>query len=266
MLVEAVTPPRLLRAIVRFLEADAWRRKLRGTSRAESQLERAMAVAFRRQGGAVIRRLGSLRGEFAEAVRREQWQPIIDAALAATLDTFREPYSRLAAEALASGARAAIADLAVEMSFDLANPRAVAYLREHAAGLVAGITDETRGRLGTLIADSVEAGESYGTLTRRIRDLFADFSRARAHTIAVTETAAAYEAGSRVMVNDLATGGLDMEMSWLIVGDAKVDQACLANAAADWIPASEAFPSGHQHAPAHPRCRCTVLYRMAAAQ
>ncbi|MCX6024011.1 MAG: hypothetical protein NTZ05_20225 [Chloroflexi bacterium] len=73
----------------------------------------------------------------------------------------------------------------------------------------------------------------------------------------------AYEHGNMLVAQDLAGAGLDMEKSWLIVGDERVDEpVCGGNAAEDWIPLDQAFASGHQHPLGHPGCRCTLLSRM----
>ena len=85
--------------------------------------------------------------------------------------------------------------------------------------------------------------------------------RSRAHLIAVTESGAAYEQGNRAMADQLAAAGLQMEKSWLDVGDSRVTDGCQANAAAGWIPVADTFPAGADQPPLHPACRCTALYQ-----
>ncbi len=85
--------------------------------------------------------------------------------------------------------------------------------------------------------------------------------RSRAQLIAVTESGAAYEQGNRALVDQLAAAGLQMEKSWLDVGDSRVSDGCQTNAAADWIPVEDTFPAGADQPPLHPACRCTALYR-----
>jgi len=42
-------------------------------------------------------------------------------------------------------------------------------------------------------------------------------------------------------------------MSWSTVGDERVSDGCIANAAVGWIPVDQLFPSGHQHPTPVPR-------------
>ena len=81
--------------------------------------------------------------------------------------------------------------------------------------------------------------------------------------VAVTEVGNAYEAGTAGTIRQLEQTGLAMEKSWLTVGDDRVDDECAGNEAAGWIPATAAFPSGHDRPLAHPACRCTLLFRRA---
>lgn len=63
----------------------------------------------------------------------------------------------------------------------------------------------------------------------------------------------------------LQNAGLEMEKSWLTVGDSRVSEGCAANAAAGWIGLEEEFPSDgtydRQRPPRFPGCRCDILYR-----
>lgn len=78
----------------------------------------------------------------------------------------------------------------------------------------------------------------------------------RARTIAATEMRSAIEqAEQQVAKNRKATHKL-----WLTVADDNVCQVCRANEAQGVIEIEEKFQSGHQTAPAHPKCRCTVTY------
>jgi hypothetical protein len=47
---------------------------------------------------------------------------------------------------------------------------------------------------------------------------------------------------------------------WVTQSDDRVSDVCAGNEAAGVIPIAQAFPSGHQHTPGHPNCRCTVAY------
>ncbi|GAG39263.1 unnamed protein product, partial [marine sediment metagenome] len=84
----------------------------------------------------------------------------------------------------------------------------------------------------------------------------------RAHLVAVTENAMAYEHGQRTLVDEIQGVGIDMEKSWATVGDADVSAGCQANQDAQWIRADAAFPSGDQGPPRFPGCRCSSRYRV----
>lgn len=111
----------------------------------------------------------------------------------------------------------------------------------------------------------------YNKTAAEIRKKYAEFGvgkpqahiQTRAHLIAVTEAAEAYEEGSRLTAKELNDNGLPMEMAWSDVGDKRVSDGCLANSDAGWIDIDAPFPSGHMHAPPRfpPGCRCTVKYR-----
>jgi len=163
-------------------------------------------------------------------------------------------------------------DFAAILSFDLENPRAVAYVREHGAALVANINSTTRDYIRTVVTQGVDEGWSYDKIAKSITDRYQEFAvgkpqlhiDSRAHGIAVTETGMAYENGSRIVANDLKAAGLQMEKFWQTVEDERVSALCANNQAQGWLPIDQPFASGHQEALGHPYCRCTTLYRRLA--
>lgn len=50
-----------------------------------------------------------------------------------------------------------------------------------------------------------------------------------------------------------------MWKTWVTAGDERVCPICMANERARWITYDANYPSGHRHAPAHRRCRCSEL-------
>lgn len=276
----------LLTALDRLLEANARLRKRRALSRLERRLTRAMQRAFRAQGRAFVRRLGALRDRFPRETQREaalreaieefEWGPLFDDAVLATLRLFQEPLDEVARQALVAGALSAIAELQLDVSFSLEHPRAVQYIASVGAERVTRITDTTRDELRTILTQATSEGWSYDRTARAITAKYADFAgpplrgrpqhiASRAHLIAITETGDAYEAGNRAVADDLASAGLEMEKSWLIVGDERTCPICNGNAQAGWIPLERAFPSGHQQPTGHPGCRCTARWRRKGA-
>lgn len=85
--------------------------------------------------------------------------------------------------------------LGVALAFDLANDNVHEVLDQ--VGLeVTRITDQTRTVLRNLVARAAADGSSIDTLTGQLRDTFATWSTGRARTIALTETANAYNHAS----------------------------------------------------------------------
>ena len=264
-----------LAALDRLIEAFSARRKWRALAPIERKLELAMQAAFRKQGRAFLaalnHRAGVLSGRLRESpgdLLPPDWEAIF-LEIAVDLVPFTTPSQAAAESALLTGGRHAVADLAVEGAFDLANPRAAAYLEAHAAEAVTAINEATRAEMRRVIAAGVREGQSYDQIARTIRERFAGFStpqpqlhiRSRAHLVAVTETSAGYEQGNRAVADQLQAEGLQMEKSWLDVGDARVDPDCADNAATGWIPIADSFPAGASEPPQHPACRCTSLQR-----
>ena len=115
----------------------------------------------------------------------------------------------------------------------------------------------TRARVRSLVAGTIERGDSLQTLQKSLREDFA-FSRSRAAMVARTETATALGQGSKQAA--IVQG--QTEKAWFTQGDADVEtDICRRNAAQGWIAINDIFQSGHETIPGHPRCRCTVLYR-----
>lgn len=258
-------------AAQRLVEVNQRSRKRRALARVERRLARALARAWRIQGRDFLARFESLRDRFiaTEALREadpaEDWERLFSESQLRTLTVFAEPLSAAVEASLATGARHAIADFGSGVTFSLRDPEATAYLQRSGAELVTGINEETRGQLRTLLAEARSKGWSYDKTAKEIRAKFTGFEARRARLVAVTETGNAYEASRRVVADRLRAAGLDMEKSWLAVGDERTDADCLANQAAGWIPVDQAFPTGHDQPTAHPACRCSCLYQRKAA-
>ena len=120
------------------------------------------------------------------------------------------------------------------------------------------LIDMTRRRVGQLVAESIERGDSLGKLQRTLRQDFV-FSPDRARMVARTETATALGQGAK---QASIAKGRD-EKHWITQGDDVVDPDCVMNEDAGWLPIGDIFPSGHDVIPAHPSCRCVTRYRTA---
>jgi hypothetical protein len=253
----------LLEAIGTLIEAIDYRRR-RLTDPLQARLEAALARGFRAQGDAFVQ--GYLPGV--------NWENALSAAQAATADQFAGPLEAAVKAALQAGGSSLFGSLLIGGTFDLANPRAVEYLRAHGAELVAGVNDTTKEIIRTMIADARERGWSYDKTAEALLDRFEEFAEgrpqlhidSRAHGIAVTEIGNAYEEGASEGAQHMKDLGLAVEKSWLTVQDDRVcSEECEANEQQGWVPYEETFQSGHDQPLAHPYCRCTALYRRVGA-
>lgn len=251
----------LLYAVDTFLAEATVAQKWRIVVPVERNLRAAMGRAFQAQARAFLRGFARLRGRFQESITEPDWVSVFDDATGETAHLFLEPLNQYVQLALLQGAETVAAELDIESSLSLSNPRAVAYLHEHGFGLIARIDAVTRGNIATIIGEGVAEGWSYGRMATEIRSLYVNMSRKRAELIAVTEAGNAYEAGANMVVSELADAGLRMQKAWLTVGDNRVSEGCRANEAEGWIPFAQAFNSGHQHPLRFPGCRCTTEYR-----
>jgi hypothetical protein len=268
--------PPLLEALDRLIEAATVLRKERLLKSAVAKAERQIALAFVRQGREFLTRLAKQKGRFAveESLREGTaeelgWEPMFNAAELETLSMLEAPIGSVAQAALLAGARETIRDLAVEMSFELDNPRAVAFLKGRAAVRVTLINATTREQLRTMLTEAMENGWSYAKTAKAVNEKFDGFAgklpqehlRSRAELVAVQEAGEAYEAGTHAVGQELQAMGLEMEHAWLTVGDSRVSDQCWGDQGAGWIPLGDAFPSGNERPPGHVACRCTGLMR-----
>jgi uncharacterized protein with gpF-like domain len=266
-------------ALQAFLEAvsgaKAYRRKQRILAPIIAEMESAIGKAFKIQGDAFVKRFAKLKPKFPKLQEADpgetafDWEPLFDESALETIKAFLGPVNLFTSQALLAGGRAQIAELKTDISFDLKNPRAVAYLKGHAAEMVSKVNDTTRQYLKTIITQGVEGGWSYDRMAEAITERYAEFAvgqpqkhiKSRAHLIAVYEGGQAYEEGHMAVAKSLADSGLSMEKSWLTVHDARVDPLCASNEAAGWILLDKAYPSGHMNPQGHPACRCCGLTR-----
>lgn len=243
----------LLPALMRFLEAaDAADRK-----RLEERLASTSAAAFADQGAAFVAAIAAGHDLFAA----------LEIALTAGRTVLQTAIQAATNAAVMAGIQQQVT--ALDLSFDLPNPRAAAYAEQHAAEMVTRIDSTTRTVIHDIIAQGTREGWSYDEIAKRITEQFAEFAAgkpqqhidSRAHLVAVTEVGNAYEEGNLIVARGLQDAGLPMEKHWQTVGDARVSAGCRANEAAGWILLAEQFPSGHDRPLRFPGCRCTALYR-----
>lgn len=244
-------------------------RKRRVLAPLEKKLEKDFQKAFRQQRKAVLARFTALKSEFQEKSLTQKIDALMEPVLEDAAPLMVGSIEGAATVAMSAAYKQRSTEFGLSFAFDVKNKRAISYLQKYAARRVTGINKTTQNEIARIIVKGQESGWSYDHTARAISRKFNEFAvgqpqahiQSRAHLVAVTEAGEAYETGNRQVIDEMVDTGLEMEMSWSTVGAANVCDICLANAAAGWISTTGAFPSGHQHAPAHPACRCANLYR-----
>jgi hypothetical protein len=247
----------LLSAIEAFLCEARRARKSADLTHRELRLRKQVRGIFHRQRSVFLQRFAHLKSHFAEAISDADWAAAWAAAQAASDPEFTDALQAAYEEALQVGAEASIADLGVDIAFDLKNPRAVAFLERRAAEMVTGINDTTRDRLRRTLAAAVDSGKSYGETARAIETLFTEFESTRAETIAVHELGTAYIEGNMIVGRDLQDAGLEMTKAWLGSGQS-CEEICQPNEDDGDIPFDDAFSSGDDQPPGHVHCDCDI--------
>jgi phosphohistidine phosphatase SixA len=162
---------------------------------------------------------------------------------AAIQDAIRKAENQLESE-LQSGAR-------------ISQSTMTQYLEENSlAKLTGDLSDATKSRLRSAIAESVASGGTAEDIEAAITDTIEEFSDARARLVAQTEINQAYN-WSRT---ELAKTANLTEKSWVTENPAACIE-CVANEAQGWIPIDEEFQSGDQFPVAHPGCFCSTDFR-----
>jgi hypothetical protein len=237
----------------------------------ENTATRKLAALFELQGKLMLDELSGMRGYFTEGPPPSAWEPAWDRTAAATEDGFTVVERSMLEASMALGATKLSDDLTAGVSWDLKNPRAVAWLEQRTTNQVAGISETSKGYINTVMTKAVDKGWSYDRTARELTARFEQFAvgapqehiDSRAHLIAVTESASAYEQGTAQMIAEIMEAGVPMEKAWLDVGDERVCEICEGNADEGWIPAEASFSSGDSEPPSHPADRCTTLYQVA---
>jgi Phage Mu protein F like protein. len=261
---------RLLEALDRFLEAVHDIERQRALGALVKTLEAALAKAFHEQGKLFLGRLGKAvkpddPAELASLAWEAAWLEVAEK----TAPAMAKAVDAAARKALLAGAARQIAELGLALSFDLKNPRAVAFLQDYGATRITKVNDTTKEIIRGILVQGVEEGQSYNKIAQAISERFHEFAvgkpqehiDSRAHLVAVTETANAYEEGNMIVAREIRDAGIELEKHWLTVGDERVSDGCQENEEAGWIPLDEPFPSGDDRPPRFPGCRCDLQIR-----
>lgn len=268
----------LVEAGRRLLAAEKDAQKTVNGTRARAKLERQLKGIFSAQGRITVKNFVQLRSKFVEAeITDDEVNRLFKEADLATLEVFINALQQMALSGLIEGAQSIIAELGIDQTFSLDNPRAVQYMREHGAEMVTRINQTTKDNMQTLLTTAIENGWSYDqtalAIGRQFKGYYDPTSEwnwqaprpqghvdSRAHLIAITEYGNAYETGNAIPPGDLAKAGLTVKKYWSTIGDDRVSEGCAQNEAVGWIAFADAFPSGDQHPLRFPGCRCLCQY------
>lgn len=271
---------------MRFDEALKRSKKLIKREQIQRRLEIAMQKAFREQGKQFVRAMSKFKDRFTETAQIKspfgddmvlsegmvptEWMFVFHLVAKNTTPLFEKPIDAAVQTSLLQGASNLIADLGMNIRFDLKNPGAVKYLDQYGAKQVTKINEATRDYLQTIMKQSADEGWTYDETAKAITERYREFEvgkpqahiDSRAHLIAVTESGNASLEGQMIVAQDLQDAGVEMEKYWSTVGDDKVSQGCKENEEQGFIPLTVPFKSGHQRPLRFPGCRCDLLTRM----
>jgi len=246
--------------------------------RAVKRLEKKLGPWFKWQGRVLIAALPKLVRYFPAPVEEsrliealgEDFDAMFDKAIKVTVRNGEEIIQAGLYEGVTEGFEYMHDQMGLEKAFQLDDPRAVKWARENAAKDIAKVNDTTKETIRGIVSKGIDEGMDYDTIAKRITKRFGEFAigkpqehiASRAHLVAVTENANAYEHGQRELVDEIQAVGIDMEKAWSGPDDEHTSDACRDNMAQGWIPVDRAFVSGAENPPNHPGCRHHSIYRV----
>lgn len=248
----------------------------------EAQLHQAFVEHFIRERSDAVRALSRWSAQFpAQEAMAERDVMAMMALLAAAQSAKARSLVRRITPALwkafVAGHSTSGGALRVSVRFTVAQKRAMAWARAHAAELVKGINKTTRDRVAALIRSAINDGWSYSRTEGELKRLYDDFRgktppraqrpgyRSRARLIAVNEASIAYSEGEMELARWLEDGGIAMEKASLTTGSDRVCEICLGNEGEGWIPLGDSFGDGSEQPPFHVGCECVLEVQRAGA-
>jgi len=177
----------------------------------------------------------------------------------------------LAAAPIDAAGQQALDDLALGMSFNQVDPRAIEWIANNSKNAAWSITDTQHEKLKTSLMEGIADGESIPKIRARVAEIF-NASRARATLIARTETLKASNRGGLI---GMMQSGVVEGKQWLATMDNRTCPQCESMDGATMPLEKAYFSQGEtaeiagteqsfdyeeiQHPPLHPDCRCTLL-------
>ena len=149
----------------------------------------------------------------------------------------------------------ALAEVGVDMTFDLQNPRALDYLNQHAMENATSYTDTMKEDIALEVQQGVEEGQSVDQIAGTLGEFFDGQSDYRAERLARTETIDAYAQGN---LEGYRQSGVVTGKEWLFDGGDCTSGECPDNEDDGTIALDDNFSSGDDAPPAHPNCECAL--------
>lgn len=150
--------------------------------------------------------------------------------------------------------QAAMAELGVEIAFDITNPKVIKWIKDRCGLLIKSISDTTLEKLKRVLAEGVANGESIPDLASRISGVYDEAKGSRAVKIARTETINASNSGA---LEAYKQSGVVEKKEWLATMDDRVrDEHAAMNG--EVVDIDKPFSNGEMY-PGDVNCRCTVL-------
>ncbi len=147
----------------------------------------------------------------------------------------------------------ALAEVDVDQTFDLQNPRAMDWLNTNSMSNSKSYSDTMKEQISLVIAESTEGGAGVDEIATNLGQFFSEQGDWRALRLARTETVSAYSAGN---LEGYKQSGVVSGKEWL--ADASACIICAGNADAGTIAIDDDFPSGDPAPVAHPNCECAL--------
>jgi len=158
-------------------------------------------------------------------------------------------------ETLEINGTAAMAELGVEVSFDVTNPRVVKWIKKRCGTLIKSISDTTLDKLRKTLAEGVQVGEKIPSLASRVSAVYDEAKGYRAIRIARTETIAASNQGA---LEAYRQSEVVEKKEWYCAIDERTCEECSAMHG-EVVKLDDSFSGGVNAPPLHPNCRCTIL-------
>lgn len=228
------------------------------------RVKRLMARYFRRQKAAImddIRLRFQVGKEFKEAdAGKKRAEELLPESLSplnfAATPREEDEYSKAILLAIARAEKKLANDIATDST--IGRSRVTDYLAENSLTKLTGeISNTTKDRLRSAIADAVQAGGTADQIVDAIKMEMAEFSDQRAELIAQTEVNSAYNFGRNAIAEE---AGMTEKMWVTESGDPC--QECEDNESQGWIGIVEPFASGDFFPVAHPMCFCSTDFRL----